>query len=518
LERLINTLDRTSPAIDTGFPRPERTLRALVMVGVVASNEQRQGVLGQARVASGNMTAQRALVASVERWPQETLEHVLSDPRVALSVLNLHLHSHKWVHRRLHQVVFEDDTTVRHSFTVDFTIPEQAPVIYVPSSGRIRLLPLDLLRKQNLVNFEIYDQAGRTLSFFTRAQLNSMTGTMLPKYAEGLLDESLPDPIAKCLCDLVSGDVEAAARAQSEWESNNFVNLQARYIRNRLNNKIEFVSILRRLIENYILLVPLEAPSGGRMKIRYCLDLPLRIQVQDPRNRWQRLVQQFGWRPTSVDFPLEAAAETESYCFEVEDPPGVDLLAAAIVEHPALKGQTSLKPKLHEWQEGGRPSLNLCAHGVQRDSRAVAHVDVRGSLEFWLQAFTFSSFVLALLLAIGWWRMSYITTPEARAAGVNEVAATVLLFFSGIIATLVIKSDPRGLLRKILSRLRQVAMLTATVPVAPVAALLFYSYGPVLRWTWLGAALVALLAGVLTLLSRVLPAKFLKAPESIYLS
>jgi hypothetical protein len=183
------------------------------------------------------MTAQRACAASVGRWPQERLEQVLSDPRVALSVLNLHLHSYKWVHRRLHQVVFEDDTTVRHSFTVDFTIPEQAPAISISSSNGVRLLPLDLLRKQSLVNFEIYDQAGRTLSFFTHAQLDVMAGTMLTKYAEGLLDESLPESIARCLRSLVSSNSEDFEKAKSEWDNNNFVNLHSRYIKKQTKQK-----------------------------------------------------------------------------------------------------------------------------------------------------------------------------------------------------------------------------------------------------------------------------------------
>lgn len=436
-------------------------------------------------------------------WPQTMLDQQLADPELALSVLELHLCSDKWVHHRLHQVTFQDDTTVRHCFTVDLTVPKQSCSVRGPETRRVRLLPLDLLPKQNLVNFEICDQAGKSLSYLTSSQVRILTAVMLTEYAEGLLSEPLPDGIGQHIKDLVTAD-PIDAEAQEDWEHVIFADSDVQAVKNQLDKMVEFTSILKRLTSNHILLVPVEAVPGTRLKMRYCLDYPVEyVLKEDPK---EGLGEQLGWRCTRIDFPLEAAAETEIYHFEVEDPPGVDLAMAAIFECPAPSNGTTPEPTIHDWRPGGVPRLNLRARNVQRGSRVVARVDIRTSLHGWLPAFVTCSWVLALLLGIGAWRLPYLMDLGSQTEGTDPVgvAAALLLFITGVIARLLHTSGEHGLTRKVLFRLRQLALLTAFLPVVAVVGLLFIPLAQ-LQWIWVGLAAAALVAAMLSTASYILP-------------
>lgn len=280
-------------------------------------------------------------------------------------------------------------------------------------------------------------------------------------------------------------------------------------MKDRLDTMMEFTSILKRLIDNYILLVPTTTAPGTRLKMRYYLDVPIKFILDAPPK--EGLAEQLGWRRTRMDFWLGAAVETEIYHFEVEDPPGVDLAMASIWEYPEeLPGGTIREPIIHDWQPGGLPRLNLRARGVQRGSLVVARVDFRSSRHGWLPAFAFCSWAMALLLAISAWRLPYILTLGERITGANPVGvlgivAAVLIFLGGSIAILLTKFDEHGLARLMLSRLRQLAFLTAALPAIAVAGLLFIPPGPPLRWTWLGLAVTALLSAVLSTFSYLLP-------------
>lgn len=450
------------------------------------------------------MSATARIVYGAGPWPRDIVKWRLGDPRLALSILELHLKSPEWIHHRLHQITFHDDTTVRHCFTVDLTVPPQAPPLRVFQAQEIRLLPLDLLRKQNLVNFEICDQEGQSLSYFTRIQLGSLTSVILIKYAEGLLDEPLPDEIVMFIQKLAARDSANAQASQDTWANMTFANPSVQAVKDRLSRMVEFTSILKRFINNIILLTPTNAPPGTRLKMRYCLDVPIEPFLEaEPE---EGLLEKLGWRSTHIDFPLQAAADTEIYHFEVEDPPGVDLAMAAILEYPESANGSPQRPIIRDWQPGGLPRLNLRAVGVQQGSVVAARVDFRSSRQGWLPRFMACSWVVALLLLIGAWRLPYMLDLGRQTEGTDPVgvAAAVLVFLSGVMATLLAKSDEHGLTRKLLSRLRLLASVTAALPGAAVAALLFIPPGP-LRWTWLGLAVGALLAAILSTISYAFP-------------
>jgi hypothetical protein len=106
-------------------------------------------------------------------WPDEILEQELADPELALAVLKLYLNSYRWIHHRLHQITFLDETTVRQRFIVDLTVSTHAPTLQAHGIETARLLPIDLLLKQSLVNFDVKDQKGQSLPYLRAASLAS---------------------------------------------------------------------------------------------------------------------------------------------------------------------------------------------------------------------------------------------------------------------------------------------------------------------------------------------------------
>lgn len=86
-----------------------------------------------------------------------------SDETVARYALRLALTFGKWVHRRNETFTFLDADTVRRRMSIDFSLPEGRGLV----DGDTVLIPLTLLDKETLRNFDIRDEEDRALSVLT---------------------------------------------------------------------------------------------------------------------------------------------------------------------------------------------------------------------------------------------------------------------------------------------------------------------------------------------------------------
>lgn len=86
-----------------------------------------------------------------------------------------------WVHRRIETFEFPEADTIRRRMSVDFTMPE-ARFSDAPNTVPI---PLMILKKIDLKNFDIVDSEGRSLQTFTSQQ----NGTVARRGLESLLSE-----------------------------------------------------------------------------------------------------------------------------------------------------------------------------------------------------------------------------------------------------------------------------------------------------------------------------------------
>jgi len=69
--------------------------------------------------------------------------------------------SARWVVRRVESIDFVDDRTVRRRVSVDYTVPADTVTLRVSDKATIRILPLALMRRKNMVKFDFMDHDGR---------------------------------------------------------------------------------------------------------------------------------------------------------------------------------------------------------------------------------------------------------------------------------------------------------------------------------------------------------------------
>jgi hypothetical protein len=87
-----------------------------------------------------------------------------------LTMLKLFINSSAWVARRVEQVNFIDECTVRRRVSIDYVAPPCAVILGRPTGQPVRVLPLALMRRKSLVKFDLRDPDGRALPLLAFAR------------------------------------------------------------------------------------------------------------------------------------------------------------------------------------------------------------------------------------------------------------------------------------------------------------------------------------------------------------
>lgn len=88
--------------------------------------------------------------------------------RIAPDLIRLLFTSSEWVNRGVDSLSFPDDLTVSRSIGIDFTIPQNSPIVRMGDSSNAVLLPIARVRKAPMAQFHFKDEAGRTLPLLPR--------------------------------------------------------------------------------------------------------------------------------------------------------------------------------------------------------------------------------------------------------------------------------------------------------------------------------------------------------------
>lgn len=90
-----------------------------------------------------------------------------------------------WVKRRVESIEFVSDTSVRRSTSVDFRIRSWLPKPLLKWNGvHMHYMPLALLRKKSLTEFDLYDEENRALSLLTRDKNSAIAAAALSALAQ----------------------------------------------------------------------------------------------------------------------------------------------------------------------------------------------------------------------------------------------------------------------------------------------------------------------------------------------
>ena len=444
-----------------------------------------------------------------------------------LRVLHLWINSSTWVPRRVEHVRFVDGQTVRRQVTVDFSVPAYAPVIKL--NGQMHeMVPLALLQKKTLVNFDLRDEHGRALSLLSLRQNQAVTAAALHGVAASLPHapwepHHLPEHVRQLINALVFGDQNHMDHAYK------MLNQDERFVQLKADDLFSLTA--QRLLQSWlmVLLLPRRIDVRRIVKFGYDerLDLREREPYWDPADRsergrqWPRfkmLKEGLGVRPVRIRFPIPGAESAQSYHLEITAPPGVEIrsgqaLAARPGDEKRSTGATQgADPVVADRETGVRdthvvgppydqvhgifPSVDLHLTDVRTGSLSMAQVELRAQHGGWLTAMAAAcvvNFLLLLAVAVTLWRN---TDAEASAPDIS-----LLLVFVSFASTVIAQQDPHPMVSRLLRRARLLAG-TSTVCTLFAAALVALSLSNAKTgWIIVPAVISAVPAALLVLAS-----------------
>lgn len=408
----------------------------------------------------------------------------------------------EWVNRRVEQLEFLDTRAVRWQVSVDFFVPENAPLIDV-GGRKFRLVPLTSWEKSDLVAFNLRDEAGNTLWLPTSEYTTRVLAAALTFWASILLPPAHrgspgPDGLPGRLKDLLETIVFSEPTGPQK-EMNPFATADTGDGRDpaipALEESTQFVSQLTELWRNFLIIGAVADQPGTRRVLK--LSFESQITFRRPRDWFRRLVQSLGWRSWRLDVFI--GGRGGSHHLEVAAPAGVDIVQVSAL--PVDPDDTSHKITA----QGGAPHVHIRVPARQR-SRYRATIRVRVSRPGWLTSCWLAGIVIAGVLVLGRLKITALfSAPGAGAQAQADTAATLLLALLAVVATMLIGPGGHPLASRLLMVTRMLILADSVAVLVGVGDLLLHTspHPPTALWSAL-AWVSAVIAFLLTL-SRLLP-------------
>jgi hypothetical protein len=458
------------------------------------------------------MATQELSLSTIRPWHGhvEVTEHkqelwtAIGDCRTCgLALLRLYVSSAQWVHRRVESVRFVDDRSAHRRVSVDFTVPK-APTIIRPDGGQYAIVPVTLMRRKTLVNFDLRSDDHRALPLPGLRENQTLTKAVVRAWAlEALADHGQcerDEDTHRGLNDLVEGDQR---RLSCAWER--FTQAHEGPLK-QLREDEPFRAVIERLTDSFFMFLFVQARPGTRLIVKWSYDerLSLRYrnsgycpatggceatytEVQSPLKGWHPAVWKaaIGWQPTVVRFPVPAAECCTSFHFAVEAPKGVMIESATL-----LAGRPNIDPEGElRWQQvdrmpvdhvtGSLPRVDLHVVDVPFGSLSRAQVKLRVDPRGWLSAMTAAAVATFGLLMAAAFRYHGTTKDQPVIAG------TLIFTLTATVAAIMVQPDPHRMATRLLNAARYFAILTAGCAVVVGALFAFDAEGRGLR-SWMG--------------------------------
>jgi hypothetical protein len=400
------------------------------------------------------------------------------------NLLLLLLESRSWVSHRKEHVSFRDDRTVVRQVTVEFYVPAQAPVFLGDDGQAYSLLPLSVVRRKTLVNFELRDDGGRPVVMPSLRQNQAITESVLLACADATLGrassrtgaDAAEDPeIARFVYQVISGDQRALTAAYASLDDGT-----AAPVVQDLAGRRMFRTILDRLADNFVLWVMIPAGAPRRRVLTFSSDEPLHLHYRKPGltgdiyerghpvGPWRPVVwcAALGLTPTRMRFQVPAAEDAASFHFEIDAPKGVQVAEASL-----LAGRPRCPNPSFDHVRGGFPTVGLHVIEVPNGSLSRAQIGFQAVTRGWVMTSMLSSWVVFGLLLAFAMHGSFLKTN-------NELPVLILLALAGGVAGLLAQSNAHGLAAHLLKWTRSLATLSAALPIVATTYIAFDSVHP----------------------------------------
>lgn len=345
------------------------------------------------------------------------------------------------VNRRVETIEIVDEQTSRRRVSVDVTVPRGGDL---ESTGheKLRVMPVALLARRTLSNFDITDEAGTALPVLTRDEGEAIVKEGLRGYAVSILgDEPLP-AIAADLDALATGSEEEATAANARMFLAHLADPDPDDAelgqRQALYGKRGMRRLMRLLTRTFILFVQTDVDIGSRRVFKFTFEHPTETVE---RNAFRWLLVRLGLLHSKLTFDAATAQQTRSYHVELAAPPELEITGAelrALGADPATTG-------------GGLGRIHLNVSGARGPGKLV--VSFRTQREGFLRAALITSALSCALLFVGRTRLDNL-------AAEVEAASTMLLLVPGLLAAYLARPGEHALASALLVGVRAMVLVT----------------------------------------------------------
>lgn len=400
----------------------------------------------------------------------------------------------KWIHRRVEQITFPlpSDRVYRRDISIDFTIPDLAPVDEDLRDGSLRYyVPLSLLERwPPLLRLDLRAGDGRPIPLLTSDQNATIDAALLRAIARDVLGRSglslnaemeeqidrlaglrefdrQPPPRERVLTGTLLSLIPPSTLGKRSPESE------------ALASDDLFVELAGAMPRTTILWLRVDGSAGDREVVKLSYDAPFRTRI-DQRSR-----KAFGFEPLVVDFQAPHLGGSGSYHLAVSVPPPLMISDSALllmqpqtalgiphVQRPVTGCTSSQQSEDFASSEG---VLSLYAHNESRDARfyvsgprtgsqgkvRIATVVARSGL---IRPGAMAGLAITALLAV-------VTLRLGESLTNREAVVTTLLVAPALLAYLVVRPADHVVVGQYVGGLRRVLIMLGTLPLVAAASL-----------------------------------------------
>jgi len=396
------------------------------------------------------------------------------------------LHDPVWVRRRIETVTFLDYDTIRSRTTLDIQMSTIANLMSdLPLHPSRPLVPLAVLKKDLLANFDLRDASGNALSVVPRYVDTFFAFSFLCAEAAKVLGNELGNvavEIRQHLKNLVFDFPDIKDKVSfltvNKWNSHESWESDVLEKWEELLENNDFNGYLRDFTFNYILIAQL--PSGPDVQIvKYSHQSSPRPNLRLSKNTVSELI---GFDAAEFSIQAPSIGWDRSYHFQVKPPEGVVVTDLYLVRGRRISEvrRSDNSNDIYNVQMG-----NDFAQAYATDNLMQASFNfivlLRVSIVGYLRAAWLSTIFAAAVLLFG-----DLFLPELRAAVGSraEAAVALLLVAPSLIAAYLVRPGEHVLASSLLRFLRYLAGLSGLLTYIAAAVLVLKFRGETIPTTW----------------------------------
>jgi hypothetical protein len=407
-----------------------------------------------------------------------------------------------WLRRRVETVRFLDIDTVVRRTTLDVGVADvEQATASCPVFPDRPLVPLAMIKKDLLVDFDLRDRQGSALAVAPRDIDTFFAWSALSANADRVLGSSLQtasDTVSKHLRNLAFSfphpDDEFSDSVLSSWEVPPSWPNNDRQVWSALESDERFVRLLREFTFNFILMTQLETGSAIQLvKFSYQQHLPYSELL---------LPERLGLRATELAIVAPSVGWARSYHMQIEAPQDMVLTDVVLVR---VERDPAVQPTSAESYEArlSAESAQVYTTSTMKPAEHVVGVTMRVPIVGYLRAIWLTALATAAVLGIGYWQMDRV---EAAVQQRADAAVALLLVAPSLLAAYLVRPGEHAIASRLLRPTRYAIAATGGLSYAAASLLVLGWSGNDLRLAWCVIAacsvLIALAITVVVALTR----------------